>query len=66
MPLVLHGYRYSVYVRIARLVLAEKGVDYQRVEVNPFDADLSADYLALPHGRHDSAASGSSEGIVET
>jgi cell division protein ZapE len=26
----------------------------------------SQSYLALPHGRHDSAASGSSEGIVET
>jgi hypothetical protein len=26
----------------------------------------SQTYLALPHGRHDSAASGSSEGIVET
>jgi hypothetical protein len=25
MPLVLHGYRYSVYVRIARLALAERG-----------------------------------------
>ena len=26
----------------------------------------SESYLALPHGRRDSAASGSSEGIVET
>jgi len=52
MPLVLHGYRYSVYVRIARLVLAEKGVAYDRVEVNPFAEDVPADYLALhPFGR---------------
>jgi glutathione S-transferase len=52
MPLVLHGYRYSVYVRIARLALAEKGVAYDRVEVNPFSADVPADYLALhPFGR---------------
>jgi glutathione S-transferase len=52
MSLVLHGYRYSVYVRIARLVLAEKDVAYDRVEVNPFAEDLSADYLALhPFGR---------------
>lgn len=52
MPLVLHGYRYSVYVRIVRLVLAEKGVAYDRVEVNPFGPDVPAAYLALhPFGR---------------
>jgi glutathione S-transferase len=47
MTLFLHGYRYSVYVRIVRLVLAEKGVAYERVEVNPFAADVPAEYLAL-------------------
>lgn len=52
MSLVLHGYRYSVYVRIARLTLAEKGVTYGRVEVNPFAADVPPSYLALhPFGR---------------
>ncbi|MES2696729.1 MAG: glutathione S-transferase family protein [Verrucomicrobiota bacterium] len=52
MTLFLHGYRYSVYLRIARLVLAEKGVAYERVEVNPFAADVPAEYLALhPFGR---------------
>jgi glutathione S-transferase len=52
MSLVLHGYRYSVYVRSVRLVLAEKGVAYDRVEVNPFAADVPATYLALhPFGR---------------
>jgi len=52
MSLVLHGYRYSVYVRIARLALAEKGVTYDRIEVNPFAADVPAAYLALhPFGR---------------
>lgn len=52
MTLLLHGYRYSVYVRIARLVLAEKGVAYERAEVNPFAADIPAAYLALhPFGR---------------
>lgn len=52
MTLFLHGYRYSVYVRIARLILAEKGVAYERVEVNPFATDVPADYLALhPFGR---------------
>jgi glutathione S-transferase len=52
MALVLHGYRYSVYNRIARLVLTEKGVAYDRVEVNPFAADLPAAYLQIhPFGR---------------
>lgn len=51
MSLVLHGYHYSVYNRIARLALAEKGVVFERVEVNPF-AGPSAEYLALhPFGR---------------
>jgi len=51
MPLILHGYHYSVYRRIARLALAEKGVAYERVEVNPF-AEIPADYLMLhPFGR---------------
>ncbi len=47
MALVLHGYRYSVYVRIVRMVLAEKGLAYTSREVNPFAADVPADYLAL-------------------
>lgn len=52
MALVLHGYPYSVYVRIVRLVLAEKGLAYDRVDVNPFAADVPAGYLALhPFGR---------------
>jgi glutathione S-transferase len=52
MTLVLHGYRYSVYQRIVRLTLAEKGVTYDRVEVNPFAPDVPAAYLALhPFGR---------------
>ena len=52
MSLVLHGYRYSVYNRIARLALAEKGVAYDRVEVNPFSPEMPAAYLALhPFGR---------------
>lgn len=52
MGLVLHGYRYSVYLRIARLALAEKGVAYDRIEVNPFAPDRPAAYLELhPFGR---------------
>ena len=50
--LVLHGYHYSVYNRIARLALAEKGLAYERIEVNPFDRDRPASYLTLhPFGR---------------
>jgi glutathione S-transferase len=52
MTLILHGYYYSVYNRIARLTLAEKGVAYERVEVNPFDPAMPAAYLGLhPFGR---------------
>jgi glutathione S-transferase len=45
-PVRLHGYRYSVYSRIARLVLLAKGVAHERVEVDPFGG-LSGEYLAL-------------------
>lgn len=47
MTVVLHAYQYSVYVRIARMVLAEKGVAYKRAEVNPFAQDMPSAYLAL-------------------
>src|SRR5476649_1167991 len=47
MALTLHGYRRSVYTRVARLALAEKGVAYDRAEVTPFAPDSPADYLAL-------------------
>ena len=46
MTLVLHGYRPSVYTRVARLALAEKGVAYDQVEVNPFAPDLSRGRLS--------------------
>ena len=52
MSLVLYGYRYSVYLRIVRLVLAEKGVAYRQEEVDPFAADVPKHYLDLhPFGR---------------
>lgn len=47
MSVVLHGYRYSVYLRIARMVLIEKGVPYSHVEVNPFAPDMPKEYLDL-------------------
>lgn len=47
----LHGYRYSVYSRTARLALLLKQVEHEWVEVDPF-SDLSEGYLALhPFGR---------------
>ena len=50
-PVLLHGYRYSVYNRIARLVLLSKEVEHETVEVDPF-AELSDAYLRLhPFGR---------------
>lgn len=50
-PVELHGYRYSVYNRIARLVLLAKEVEHRTIEVDPF-AELSEDYLRLhPFGR---------------
>lgn len=45
--IVLHGYQYSVYLRIVRMVLVEKGVPYRRVEVNPFASDMPKEYLNL-------------------
>ncbi|PWG01941.1 glutathione S-transferase family protein [Sphingosinicella humi] len=50
-PVHLHGYRYSVYNRVARLALLLKKVEHQTIEVNPF-AELSEAYLMLhPFGR---------------
>lgn len=44
--ILLYGASYSVYTRIARLVMAEIGVPYQLVEVDIFAQDtLPADYL---------------------
>ena len=47
MTLVLHGYRPSVYTRVARLALVEKGLSCDYAEVNPFAPDPPAEYLAL-------------------
>ena len=41
---VLHGYRFSVYNRIAAMVLHKKGIAYEREEVDPFAPDLPAGY----------------------
>lgn len=50
-PVTLHGYRFSVYHRIARMVLHEKGVEYEIEEIDPF-SKLDPAYLKLhPFGR---------------
>jgi len=50
-PVHLHGYRYSVYSRTARLALLLKKVEHRTIEVDPF-AELSQAYLMLhPFGR---------------
>ena len=49
--ITLHGYRYSVYNRVARLALHHKDVAYSTVEVDPFTS-LDPAYLDLhPFGR---------------
>jgi len=50
--LELHGYRYSVYLRIVAMALIEKGVAWRHVEIDPFDKPIPQSYLALnPFGR---------------
>jgi glutathione S-transferase len=51
-PVTLHGYGFSVYTRIARMVLEEKGVAYTTEEVDPFAERLPDGYRRLhPFGR---------------
>ena len=47
MSLVLHGFRYSVYVRIVRIALVEKGLTYEHIEIDPFATDVPIEYLTL-------------------
>lgn len=55
---VLHAYRFSVYARVVRMTLIEKGVPWREVEVDPF-GELSPGYLALnPFGRVPTLADG--------
>lgn len=52
MAVTLHGYSYSVYLRIARMTMLEKGVAWVHVEIDPFADEIPSDYLALnPFGR---------------
>lgn len=45
MAVTLHGMHYSVYVRVSRLALAEKAVEYELAEVNPFAEVVSTEHL---------------------
>lgn len=47
----LHGYRYSVYNRIARLALLSKKVAHETIEVNPFVELPEAHLMLHPFGR---------------
>ena len=50
--IVLYGYHYSVYLRIVRMAMLEKGIGWTHVEIDPFAKVIPADYLALhPFGR---------------
>ena len=52
MSVELHGYRYSVYLRIVAMTLLEKNVSWTHVEVDPFAETIPETYLALnPFGR---------------
>jgi glutathione S-transferase len=52
MSITLHGYRYSVYLRIARMAFFEKGVSVGHAEIDPFADDVPASYLEMnPFGR---------------
>jgi glutathione S-transferase len=47
MAIELHGMRVSVYVRVARMALHEKGVPYRLIEIDPFSPDMPKSYLGL-------------------
>lgn len=52
LSVVLHGYYYSVYHRIARMALLEKGVAYTIEEIDPFSASDAKSMQRLnPLGR---------------
>lgn len=56
----LYGYRYSVYLRVVRMVMVEKGVAWRHVEVDPFVQPMPSDYLKLnPFGRVPTLVDGS-------
>jgi len=51
MTLTVHGASYSVYSRILRLALAEKGIDHRWVETDIFGIDREAQTARHPFGK---------------
>ncbi|TMV46061.1 hypothetical protein FGG78_41105, partial [Thioclava sp. BHET1] len=52
MTLILHGYPFSVYLRVVRLVLAEKAIAYTFRPLDPFAEPAAPELLRLhPFGR---------------
>jgi len=47
MTVTLHGYKFSVYSRIPRMICHEKGIELEWVEVNPFDDTTPESYETL-------------------
>ena len=51
-PVILRGFKFSVYNRVARAVLHEKGVSYETENIDPFASSVPKDYLERhPFGR---------------
>ncbi len=51
-PVIVHGYRFSVYNQIVRMTLQQKGVASTSVEVDPFTDPVPESYLKMhPFGR---------------
>jgi len=47
MTTTLHGYEFSVYSRIARLVCYEKGIQFDWIEIDPFSEPAPSPYEKL-------------------
>ncbi len=51
-PVIVHGYRFSVYNQIVRMTLQHKGVACTSIEVDPFTDPVPKSYLKMhPFGR---------------
>lgn len=46
-PVIVHGYRFSVYNRIVQMTLRQKGVIYESVEINPFSDAVPESYREM-------------------
>ncbi|QTD57222.1 glutathione S-transferase family protein [Parasphingorhabdus cellanae] len=65
-PVIVHGYRFSVYNQIVRMALQQKNVTYSSVEIDPFADTVPESYLEMhPFGRVPSLVHGDFQ-IYET